>query len=150
MISNKTVINRLAVLVVGIGMFLSGCTRVMTNSLFDINNEYDIDGQVWQIQQTRLMHINGLSPTSELGEIYFLNPARGVETAFPVLPQDKNITLYKKVIDYNETNVTMSDLHEIKSTLLQLDKLSLDIAQKEVKLLITQEGNATNKENLIV
>jgi len=126
-------------------MFFAGCSsKVMTNSLFDINNEYDVDGYPWQVQQVRLMNTNGLSPIRGVGEVYYLSPSRGIENAIPLLNNDINTTLYKKVIDYN-TSINISTLYEIKSSILQLDKLSLDIAKYEIDLLAAIDSNDTNR-----
>lgn len=130
-------------------LFLSACSqRVMTKSIFDMNNEYKIEGQ-WMpkhIGQAKLLNIHGLSPIREAGEIYFLYPSRGIESAYPILNSKlKGVSLYKKVIKYRDNNNTkMNDLHRIKTSILNLDKLTLDIVEKEVQLIDLYDNNETN------
>jgi hypothetical protein len=136
------------------GILLSGCgSKNMTRSVFDINNEYQIKGRLnpWSINQTKLLNIHALSPINEVGEIYFLYPSRGIESAFPLLhDQLQGVRLYKKVMKYEEKNASLNDLHNIKTSILALDQITLDLAKKQVDYITAQaryDINATAENN---
>jgi len=134
-------------------LLMQGCSsHPISSALFDINDESDRDGYLWNIQQTRVSTINGLSSFENVGDILFLHPVRGAETAIYLdLNKTKN-PVFKKIIKNYKSDANSKDLFNIRDNLLLVDKKALDLLKKELnyisKLKQIQEANTTHRKTI--
>ncbi|MBU0925339.1 hypothetical protein KKG81_10665 [bacterium] len=127
-----------SVLIISVFMFLGCSSKTATTSLFDLNNEYDVDGSPFSpTSQIRMLSINGLSPLHEVGEVYFLHPIRGSQSAIELeFDYDKgDVKLKKTIIKYEPDNsVNLSELITLKANIQKLQKKSDEILSKRVEI----------------
>jgi len=134
-------------------LLMQGCSsRPISSALFDINDESDRDGYLWNIQQTRISTINGLSGFDNVGDIIFLHPVRGAETAIYLdLNKTKNSD-FKKMVKTYKSDGSSKDLFNIRDNLLLVDKKALELLKEELnyksKLKQFQDANKTKKKEL--
>ncbi len=111
---------------------LQGCSsKNMTSTLFDINSEYDNDGGIGAIKQTRVMTINPLISFEEVGQVCFFDPRRGSETA--VYLDVKNINPKKIVKEYT-SHVKEQELMEIRDGFVKLNRDTKKLLQIQQEL----------------
>ena len=131
-----------SVLVISVFMFLGCSSKTATTSLFDLNNEYDVDGSPFsQTSQIRMLSINGLSPIHEVGEVYFLHPMRGSQSAIELefdyaKEQGENdVKLKKTILQYKrDSSVNLSKLITLKADIQKLQTKSDEILNKKVEI----------------
>jgi len=134
-------------------ILIQGCSsRPISSALFDINDESDRDGYPWNIQQTRVSTINGLSGFEEVGNIIFLHPKRGAETAIYLDLNNSTNPEFKKMVKVYRSEANSTSLFTIRDNLLLLDKKALELLKEELnyssKLKQFQEANATKQKEI--
>lgn len=126
----------LVLVLITVTMFQGCADKAMTNTFFDVNSEYDEEGAVNSIKQTRIMTINPLASVEEVGQVCFLDPKRGTETAVYL---DINVDSKKVVKDYIPEDYNSTEkrdaLMKIRDNLLKLDRATIALVEKNHELL---------------
>ena len=113
---------------------IQGCgSKSMTSTLFDINSEYDNDGGIGTIKQTRIITVNPLASMEEVGQVCFLDPKRGSETAVYLDLGIRNKS--KKIVKEYKSSTEEEELMIIRDHLIQLDRKMISLVKSNSELL---------------
>lgn len=146
------------IFITGITLLFSACApkNPIIESSFDVNNEFEVSSLFTNSSQIKSMAVNGLSPITKAGEVYFLHPSRGAQSSILIdMSKEwlgKEDFRIQKIV--YENNATFDELLTIKSSLLKLEVLANYILDKTVdfynksSLEKNEEKKAIYKEEL--